>query len=730
MDGRDTTADSGVFRITRRRLLLGAGGAVAVVGAAGLWLGVGRRLSARLTDQRFRTAADRDGAFAPSVYLAVQPDGEVVIWLTRAEMGQGVATALPLIIAEELDADWSRVRVEQAVAEEDYDFGPMATVASASVRSQWTELRRAGATARHMLIGAAAAQWGVPARECTAREGRVLHPGSGREADFGALAEAAAARRAPLRPRLKAPAEFQLLGRSQPRLEIPLKVSGRAVYGLDARVEGMLHAALARSPTLGGDVVRVDESAARAVPGVVDVLRTRAGIAVLAHDSWSALRGRDALAIEWRPAEGSAGVSANSIAAELRAALTDATPGIARDDGGVLAQLDTGADVHRAVYEVPYLAHAPLEPMNCIAWIRDGQCEVWAPTQVPGNAREVAASVSGLPLARVRVHTTLLGGAFGRRATSDFVAEAVELAMLASAPVQVIWSREDDTRHGLHRDAAAQSLAAALDGQGRPGAWHHRVASAGPDPVVPGSVNGLALMGADRLPYATGPMRVDWVGVQAPVRTMIWRAVGHSYTAFAIESFLDELAHAGGRDPLALRLELLDAAPRLRRCLERLGVLCEWADRAGRERRWLGLAAVECFDSHVAQAVELAADPQGQLTVTRVWCVADCGVLVHPDTVIAQLEGGILFGLTAALHGELAIENGAVQEGNFDSYRLMALAETPAIEVELIASSEAPGGVGEVGVPPIAPAVANALFAARGVRVRRLPLSEALRLDA
>lgn len=730
MDARDTPTQTGVFRITRRRLLLGAGGAVAVVGATGLWLGVGQRLAARLTDQRFRNAVHRDGAFAPSVYLAVQPDGKVVIWLTRAEMGQGVATALPLVIAEELDADWSRVRVEQAIAEEDYDFGPMATVASASVRSQWTELRRAGATARHMLVGAAAAAWGVRARECTTREGQVLHAASGRQADYGALAEAAATRRAPLRPRLKDPADFRLLGRSQPRLEIPAKVSGRAVYGLDTRVEGMLHAAIARSPTLGGELAGVDDAAARAVPGVVEVLRTGAGVAVLARDSWSALRGRDALQLEWRPAAGSAGVSADSIAERLRGALDEGTPGIARDDEDVLARFEEAATVHRAVYEVPYLAHAPLEPMNCLAHVHNATCEVWAPTQVPGNAREVAASVAGLPLERVRVHTTLLGGAFGRRATSDFVAEAVELAALVDAPVQVIWSREDDTRHGLHRDAAAQSLAATLDERGRPVLWHHRVASAGPDPVTPGSVNGLALMGADRLPYAVGPMRVDWTGVQAPVRTMIWRAVGHSYTAFAIESFLDELAHASGQDPLGLRLALLEGAPRLRHCLERLAALCDWDGRAGRAGRWLGLAAAECFDSHVAQAVELTADAQGRLAVSRLWCVADCGVLVHPDTVVAQLEGGMLFGLTAALYGQLGIEDGAVQGGNFDDYRLMELAETPPIEVELIQSGAAPGGVGEVGVPPIAPALANALFAARGLRVRKLPLAPELRLDA
>ncbi len=726
MDVDNSKQQPTVMRVTRRRLLVGAAGAVAVAGGAGLWLTVGKRL----TDQRFRNAVDRGDAFAPSVYLAVQPDGEVVIWLTRSEMGQGVATALPLIIAEELDADWSRVRVEQAVADARYDYGLMTTVASSSVSSQWIELRRAGAAARQMLIASAARQWGVRASACGTEPGRVVHPDSGRSAAYGELAQSAARQRPPLRPRLKSPENFRLLGASQPRLDLPDKVTGRAVYGLDARVDGMVFAAIARSPTLGGRPTSVDDTQARILPGVQDVFAMSAGIAVIAEDSWTALRGRDALRIQWQAGEGT-DISDEAIADRLREHLHMDGAGVARDDGNVLAMLTEASpeDVRSAVYEVPFVTHAPLEPMNCIAWVRDGRCEVWAPTQVPGYARHTAASVSQLPLDRVTVHTTLLGGGFGRRASSDFVAEAVELAIAAGLPVQVIWSREDDTLHGLHRDAAAQLLEAVVDANGMPRAWRHRVAHASPEPAVAGRVNPVALMGAEVLPYTVGAMRVESITFQAPVRTTIWRSVGHSYTAFAIESFIDEIAIASGADPLQWRLDQLHQTSRLRRCVERVGELSDWRRRSGLggELRWLGVAAVECFGSYSAQVVELINDGNDGFRLEHVWCVADCGVIVHPDTVVAQLEGGILYGLGAALFGHVPVRHGAVQGGNFDEYRVLRMSEAPPISIELISSGESPGGVGELGVPPIAPALANALYAARGLRVRRLPLAHALR---
>jgi isoquinoline 1-oxidoreductase subunit beta len=704
-----------VMKITRRQLLLGTGGAVAVAGASGLWLGV-----QRLGDRRFRHAVARGDAFAPNVFLAIEPTGDVVIWLTRAEMGQGVATALPLIIAEELDADWDRVRVEQAIAEDAYDYGRMLTVASASVRSQWTELRRAGAAARQMLLAAAARRWGVPARQCSSESGYVVHGGSGQRLTYGELAAEARASRMPLRPRLKSPSEFRLVGTNVARVDVPGKVDGSAQYGVDVRLEGMKVAVLARSPTLRGRPASYDASAARAVTGVVDVIEVPMGIAVIADHTWAALQGHRALSIEWRD-DNRHPLSSSDISALMYARLDDSDAGVARDDGDVRDMLRQSSRRVKAEFEVPYLAHAPMEPMNCTAWIHDDLCEVWAPTQAPDDARAVAAHHSRLPLTKVRVHTTLLGGGFGRRATSDFVAEAVELAKRTGYPIQVLWRREDDMQQGPFRDAAVQRLTAALDDEGLPNAWYHRVVSVSADASEPGRVNPSALMGADDQPYRVGPMRIEWAGVQAPVRTMIWRSVGHSYTAFAIERFVDQLARTAGNDPLHYRIRMLGNEPRLARCIERVGEMSGWSE-AVEQGRWLGLAAVKCFGSYCAQVAELTAQRDGRLRVSKVWCAADCGVLVHPDTVRGQIEGGIIFGLTAALHGRMTVRDGRIIEDNFDSYPLLRIDNSPEIEIALIQSAEAPGGVGELSVPPIAPAVANALYAARGVTVGALPM--------
>ncbi len=723
-----------VTKITRRALLVGAGGAAVVAGASGLWL-----VSGRWRNRRYRLAVERGAGFSPSVYLQVQPDGEVVIWLNRSEMGQGVSTALPLIIAEELDADWSRVRIEQAVAGDGFDYGPMATLASASIRSQWTDLRRAGATARRMLVAAAARHWGVSARSCRTDNGQVLHDDSGRALGYGELADAAASERAPLRPALKQPAEFRLIGQPIARRDIPDKVTGRTTFGLDVRLPDMRFAALARAPVAGSALLDVDDADARAVPDVIDVIRLESaaggGVAVLARHTHAAIRGRDALRARWQAPQGSA-ISDTDFSARLRDRLRAVDAEVARDDGGVIDALTSGATL-AADYEVPFLAHAPMEPMNCVARVSDGRCEVWAPTQVPDDARRVAADVAGLPLHRVTVHTTALGGGFGRRAVSDFVAEAVAVAARSGQPVQTVWTREDDMRHGLYRDAAAQRLHAALDDTGLPVAWRHRVVSAVTGLPRPGDVNWNALMGTDDLPYHTGARRIEWAGVTSPLRTAIWRSVGYSYTTFAIESFVDELAAAANHDPLDYRLRLLPDGHRLAHCLERVAELSGWRARAEARSgaapagaparalpRALGLAAVSCFDSHIALVVEVEVEAGAgtPVRVPRVWAAVDCGIAIQPDGAIAQIEGGIVFGLTAALHGRLTLRDGAVVEGNYDDYRLLRIDETPDITVELIPGADPPGGLGEVGVPPVAPAVANALAAAGVGRRRNLPL--------
>ncbi len=686
-------------------------GVAAIAGGTGLWLVVDR-----VRSSRFRTAVDRGAAFAPNVFLAVEPAGDVVIWLTRSEMGQGVETALPMIVAEELDADWSRVRVERAVLDQRFDYGSMMTAASSSVTSMWTELRRAGAAARHMLLRAAADAWSVPLDELMTEQSTVTHVHTSRRIGYGELADAAAHQWPPLRPRLKNPREFRLIGRAMPRRDADAKISGAAVFGLDVRLPGMLYAAIARNPTFGGRPIAIDDSSARLRAGVVDVVAVPTGIAVVGVHSHAALRGRDELRLEWPPPADA--VSSAALSSALRAALTAENAKVARDDRGAADALRDQPAI-TAVYEVPYLAHAPLEPMNCVANVTAERCEIWAPTQTPDDALATAARITTLPPDRIVVHTTYLGGGFGRRTATDFVAEAVDLSLRIGKPVQVLWSREDDMRNGLYRPAVAQRLDASVDDAGRPSAWRHRVASV--HSVAPVDIDGLALMGATDLPYSVGAMRVEWLGVQAPLPTTIWRSVGHSFTAFAIESFVDELAHSLGRDPLAYRLSLLPAASRLRRCIQEVADLSGWSQHGDPDRH-VGVAAAECFGSYIALVAEVASI-DGSLRVAKMWCAVDCGVVINSDTAAAQVEGGILFGLTAALHGQITIANGAVVEGNFDSYPLLRIDETPQIELRFLASADEPGGLGELGVPVGAPAVANALFAATGRRARRLPLA-------
>lgn len=690
---------------------MGLAGATAVAGGGGLWL-----VLERVRGWRFRNPVVRGDAFAPSAYLAVEPGGEVVIWLVRSEMGQGVETALPMLIAEELDADWHRVRIERAVVDGRFDYGPMATVASASISSTWIELRRAGAAARHMLMAAAADLWGVPSDTLSTENSWVSHRPSGRRASYGDLAGHAARQWPPLRPRLKQPDEFRLIGRSLPRLDVPAKVTGAAGFGLDARRPGMLVAVIARSPTWGGGVRAFDDAGARATNGVVDVLQVPSGIAVIGTHTFAALRGRDALRVEWEPVRDP--VSSAEISSALHAAASAPESKIAKDDGWP-SDTESAQATFAATYEVPYLAHAPMEPMNCAAHVTADRCEVWAPTQTPNDAQLVASRITGLPADQVAVHTTYLGGGFGRRAATDFVAEAVDLAVRLRRPVQVMWTREDDTRHGLFRPAVVQRIEARMKGAS-PTAWKHRVVSTSSEKL---SIDTLALMGADDLPYTVGPVRIEWSGVQAPVPTMIWRSVGHSFTAFAIESYLDELAHSVGRDPVEFRLSLLPAGSRLRGCIAEASKVSGWGNSSA-GARMLGVAAASCFGSHIALVVQLIPDEADgdAFRVARMWCVVDCGIVVNPDIAKAQIEGGILFGLSAALKGHITVSEGRIVEGNFDTYPMLRINETPEIMIHFMGSAESPGGVGELGVPPVAPALANALFAAIGKRVRSMPI--------
>ncbi len=663
-------------------------------------------------------AAPGEAVLSPSVFLSIDGSGQVTVWLHRAEMGQGVLTSVPMIVAEELDADWSRVRVEQALA--DPKYGSMVTGGSRSIRRGWQELRAAGAAARHMLVAAAAAEWHVSPESCQTDQGYVRHLPSGRAAPYGELAARAAALPVPSRPALKGSEQFRLLGRRLPRLDVPAKTNGRAVFGTDVRLPGMLRAVLARPPTLAARVADVDAREALALPGVRTVVRVESGVAVVADTTYAALLGRDALRVRWEQ-----GPHAALDTAQLHSALEAAAakPGpAARDDGDARATLRRGARRLEARYRLPFLPHLTMEPMNCTVRPMERGCEIWAPTQAPDRLREAVARSQGLAPERVTVHTTLLGGGFGRRLESDFAVEAAAVARAAGAPVQVLWTRDDDIRHDFYRPASAHHLEAALSAEGALVAWLHRVAMAPRDPEPdPGGVDGRAVEGADRFPYQVANVRVEYARCETPVPVGAWRSVANSQNALAAECFLDELAHAAGQDPYGFRRALLSRAPRHLRVLDLAAKTAGWGDPLPRGRA-RGIAVHECFGTVVAEVAEVEVGSDGHLRVPRVVCAVDCGFAVNPDTVEAQMEGSVVFALGALLRGEITLERGGIVQGSFRDCQPLRLSETPRVETRIVPSADAPGGVGEPGVPPLAPAVLNALFAATGVRIRRLPL--------
>jgi isoquinoline 1-oxidoreductase beta subunit len=650
-----------------------------------------------------------DDHFSPNSWIHLASDDSVTLMFASSEMGQGVMTAIPMLLAEELEADWSKVKVAPAPVHPDFNnplTGRQQTGGSTAVRGYWELLRRVGATTRELLITAAAQAWGVAASECHARNGEVIHAASGRRLRYGTLLTRAAKLAPPHDAPLKQPKDFRLIGRSLARLDTPAKVNGSAVFGSDVRVPGMLTAVVARCPVFGGKVKGYDAAAARAVPGVRQVVVIGSGVAVLADNFWAAERGRSALAPRWDYGA-KAGLGSAAITAQLRAAA--GRRGRAdRSEGDTDKALARSGRVVEALYETPYLAHACMEPMCCTAHVRKDGCDVWVPTQAQTGAQAEAARVSGLSTSLVRIHTTYLGGGFGRRLRQDFVTEAVELSGSAGAPVQVLWTREDDMQHDFYRPANCTRLRAALDARGRPTAWFQRIA--GP---------GTALGGVD-VPYAIANLRIEQVEDDPGVPTGPWRSVGASQNAFSVECFIDELAHAAGQDPLAYRLQLLAEAPRHRAVLQLAAEKAGWGRPLPRGHG-RGLAVYHSFAGWVAHVAEVSV-AGGVIRVHRVVSAVDCGIAVNPAGVRAQTESAITFGLTAALKGEITLKDGRVEQANFHDYPLLRIDEMPTIDVHLVQSLEPPGGVGEPGVPPIAPAVANAVFAATGKRLRQLPL--------
>ncbi len=704
---------------------------VGVIAGAGLTLGVSYRLI------RGPGQPATDAAFAPSAFLRIDTDGSITVMVDRAEMGQGVATALPQLVAEELDVAWDQVSFEFAPAHPAYGiFGMQVTGGSTSVVQSWEPLREAGAKARWMLREAAAQQWGVPAAQIRMQGGIAINA-DGSELTYGALASAAASIGVPRSVPLKDATDFEIIGTSVPRLDVPEKTTGEAIFGLDAGPSDTRVAVVARSPVFGGTLSGFDPAPALAVEGVDEVVELERGVAVVANGYPAAKAGRDALLVEWD--EGPESDLDDAEILRRFATAIEEGGGSVRDDGDVEAAFEENGEAIQATYRLPYLAHATMEPMNCTVWVRDGRCTVWVGTQFQnapaiagGGARQVAAAAAGVDADDTEIHTTFLGGGFGRRAERDYIREAAELAGKVSGPVKVIWSREDDMQHDFYRPASYHELGAVLDSDGKPAGWQHDIATQSIlEHLVPvwipgfaehfaGSKDPTATEGASNHPYHVPNINVNFAKVDLPVPVGFWRSVGHTHTGFVVESFIDELAHAAGQDPYQYRRELLDAHPRHLAVLDAVAKASDWGSPAP-EGRARGIAVVESFGSYVAEVAEVSVE-DGRPRVHKVWCAIDCGVVVNPAIVRAQMESGIVYGLTAGLYGEINIDKGRAVQGNFDTYRMLRMNESPEVEVLLMPSGDDPGGVGEPGTPPIIPAVTNAVFALTGQRVRDLPI--------
>ncbi len=667
--------------------------------------------------------------YPPNAFIRIAADESVTIVVNKSEMGQGVYTSLPMLIAEELEADWSRIRVEAAPVAAVYNhtgFGMQITGGSSSIPSSWEQLRRVGASARILLVRAAAQQWGVAEGECRAENGQVIHA-SGKKLSYGALADAAGRLPLPEQVPLKPPGEFKLIGKPVRRLDTPDKITGRAVFGLDVYLPDLLTVVVARCPVFGGKVNRFDATGARKVRGVQSVHEVPTGIAVAATGFWPARTARDLLEIEWDEGPGAA-LSTPKLRAEYQA-LAKQPGAVARSDGDVAAGLKAAARTITAEYEVPYLAHASMEPLNVVVDLKPDRCTIWTGTQSQTMDHAAAAQAAGLRPEQVEIHTTYLGGGFGRRANprSDFVIEAVQVAKAVGRPVKVVWTREDDTRGGYYRPMWADRIEVGVDRDGKPLAWKHTIVGqsiVADTPFEPfltrDGIDITSVEGAATLPYRIPNLRVELHSPRNPVTVQWWRSVGHSHTAFVVETLLDELAHLAGKDPVQYRLDLLPADSRYR------GVLLLAAEKAGWGKARLpaghaqGVAVHQSFDSYVAEVAEVSLH-DGKLRVHRVVAAVDCGMVVNPDGVVQQVESGIVYGLSAALHGAITLENGRAMQSNFNDYPPLRYSEMPQVEVHIVKRDAPPTGIGEPGTPPLAPAVANAVFALTGRRLRRMP---------
>jgi isoquinoline 1-oxidoreductase beta subunit len=658
------------------------------------------------------------GAITPHAFIRIGTDDVVTLIVHKPDNGQGTETSIAQLLAEELDCDWSRVRTEFApINAALYGGALQGTFGSMAIRTTYDPMRRTGAAARDMLMQAAASRWGIEKSQCRTENGAVINTVSNARLSYGSLAEAAAQLPVPANVQLKDPTRFTLIGKALRRVDTPAKVTGKATFGIDVRLPGMMHAVVARCPVFGGTVARFDGTKAKTIPGVTHVVRIPQGVAVVATNTWAAMEGRRALQIEFDE-----GPNATLTAAGVRDTLNGLTQkaggGIAEQHGDVDTALAAVGQAIEAAYEAPYLAHARLEPYACVAQIKDGVCEIWTGTQIPGQAHSTAAQAAGLPGDKVRVHTMYMGGSYGSRGGGAFVAEAVEIAKAINAPVKLTYSRDDELQHDLYRPASSVLFRAALDSNGWPDAWFARIAC----PTWMGLRNGVARESVEGIADFDIPnVRVEYHDPKLPVPTGYWRSVGLSQNTFFAESFVDELAARGRKDPVELRRRLYAKSPRL------LGVLNLAADKADWGKplpagRFRGVAAVAGFGSFNAQVAEVSIE-RGRVRVHRVVCAVDCGRVINPTGVIQQAQGAMVYGLSAALRGNITIDRGRVAESNFHQYEPLRMNEMPVVDVHIVSSTAAPGGMGELTTPPIAAAVGNAIYAATGRRIRRLPFS-------
>src|SRR5262252_9484938 len=670
--------------------------------------------------------AEAAGSFEPNIWLKIGADDNVVIKLTQLEMGQGVMTSMPMLVAEELDVDWNKIKTEWVPADPKYgnpNFGgAQLTAGSNSVRGMWKILREAGATAHTMLITAAAQTWGVAENTCSTEKGEVIHKASGRRLRYGSLVDKAATLPVPKTVSLKSPKEFRLLGQPTPRLDIPEKVNGKAGFGIDVKRPDMLIARVVRCPVFGGKVDTFNAEKAKAVSGVRHVVKISTGIAIVADNYWAASKGAQALEVKWN--EGPlAGLSSTEIMKRY-ASLAQQEGKIARNDGDAPAALKSNARSFERVFELPFLAHACMEPMNCTADVRADRCDVWVPTQGQTASHEAAVAASGLPGKSVNIYTTYLGGGFGRRGEADFVSDAVETSKAVGKPVKVIWSREDDIQHDFYRPVTYVRMWGAVEASGKPSVFMQRMVQQSLmkrlGPLPPDGVDRISVDGSATLPYDIPNIRVEYIETDPGIPYGFWRSVGASVQGYVVEAFIDELATAAGKDPYQFRRDLLTKQPRHRAVLDTVAEKSGWGKPlpTGHAR---GIAVMEAFGSIVGEVAEVSVT-NGAVKIHKVWCAVDCGWVINPDTVKAQMEGGTIYGLTAALKGEITVQNGRVAQHHFNDYPVIRHNEAPEVDVQIVSNTETPGGIGEPSTAIAAGALVNAISAATGKRIYKLPI--------